>query len=409
MPRFRLAAVDGTHAIAPLSAPELSLAIACCRWPVTDASRQLVRELADKVGSWETFDLVLRRNRVTSLAHHALVDAGVDVPAPVGRELSRRAIENARRSLTMARESILLQRAFERAGLPVMVLKGTPIAVLAYGELGLKEALDVDLLTTPECVPQAAALLVELGYDNALAHLDPDQLEAYVRLSKETTFTHPGSRLMVDLHWGMIDSRYLLQGVGVAGPAQHVATPVGTLRTVADDELFAYLCLHGAVHNWSRLKWLADLGALLAPHDEPELRRLLDKARAYGAGRAASVALLLCHRLFGRPLSDEFLGTLRADRMNRLLERNVLGGLGYRSGTAEHAPYTAPWFRSMAAQFLLSGDPRHAIEQMRLFWTTPIDRLETPLPARLGFLYPVMRIPLWLTRKGKNMTRRLHG
>jgi len=393
--------------MSPPFSPELSLAIACCRWPITDASRQLVSGLAGQVGDWESFDHILRRNRISPLAHRALLEAGVAVPAPVGQDLSRRALAIARLSLAMARESILLQRAFEHAGFPVMILKGTPVAVLAYGELGLKESCDIDILTTPELVAQAAALLVGRGYRNCLAHLDPTQLDAYLRLTKEAPFTHPVSGITVDLHWGVTDNRHLLHGVGVRGPAQDVATPVGALRTIAHDELFAYLCLHGAVHNWSRLKWLADLGALLARHDEEELKRLYDKSHAYGAGRAAAVALLLCHGLLGRPLSEEFQGALRNDRVNRLLERSVLAGLSYRRGAAEHDQYTMPWLRTMMAQFVISKGSTHAIERARRMWTSPIDRRETPLPTRLDFLYPVIRVPLWLVRKGKNVTRRL--
>lgn len=397
------------HDISPAFTDELSLAIACCRWPITETSKQLVQDLADKVEDWGRFDLILKRNRITLLAHHALVEAGVEVPPPLGPDLARRARESARRSLTMARESLLLQQSFERAGLPVMVLKGIPVGILAYGKLGFKESCDVDILTSREAVPEAAALLVELGYRNSLAHLGPAQLDDYLRLSKETLFVHSTTRMQVDLHWGITDNRHLLQGVGVAGPAQEVATPVGTLRTIAGDELFSYLCLHGAVHNWGRLKWLADLGALLAPHDEAELRRLREKSRLYGADRAASVALLLLHRLLGRPLGEAFLRELRSDRMTRVLERNVLAGLGYASGTAEHVQYTAPWLRTMMAQFVLAKGSRHAVEHARLMWTSPIDRRETPLPAGLEFLYPVIRIPLWLARKGKSMTKRLQA
>jgi hypothetical protein len=387
----------------------LSLAVACCRWPVTDASKQTLRHLAQEVQDWERFDLILQRNRISLLAHRALTEAGVAVPGALGQELARRALAAARKALAMARESILLQEAFERAGLPVVSLKGVSLAVLAYGDLGRKESLDVDLLTTPESVAKAAAVLVERGYTDSLAHLEPAQLDAYLQLIKESAFTHPISGMMVDLHWSVTNNRRLLQGIDAQSPTQDVATPAGALRTLARDELFAYLCLHGAVHNWSRLKWLADLGALIAAYDEAELKRLRDKAHGYGARRAASVALLLCHRLFARPLSEEFLKVLRKDPMNRFLERNVLEGLAYRAGTREHLPYTAPWFRALMAQFVLSGGPIHALEHARLMWISPIDRRETPLPRSLEFLYPVIRLPLWLARRGKSVMRRAHG
>ena len=69
------------------------------------------------------------------------------------------------------------------------------------------------------------------------------------------------------------------------------------LRTLGEEDLFAYLCMHGALHWWNRLKWLADVNALLASTPEDGVERLVRAAEARGAGRAAAQALLLCQRL----------------------------------------------------------------------------------------------------------------
>ena len=63
----------------------------------------------------------------------------------------------------------------------------------------------------------------------------------------------------------------LLRQVGLGSPTQEVAVLDGSLRTLGDKELFAYLCVHGASHCWFRLKWLADLNAWLAAKHEHEL------------------------------------------------------------------------------------------------------------------------------------------
>lgn len=385
---------------------ELALAAACCRWPVDSRSEQEIRSAAGRVRDWECFDRVVRRNRISPLVHHALVRAQVDLPAAAERELARRARAAAAKSLAMARESLLLQREFERAGLPVMILKGVPLGLLAYGQLGMKESWDIDLLTSPEAALEGARLLVERGYRSAIGHLDPRQLDAYVRFDKEAEFFHPVSNLTVELHWRLVDHRSLLQGVGANGPAQDVATPAGTLRTLADEALFAYLCLHGTVHNWNRLKWLADLGAWLADRSDAELARLHASAQDHGAGRAASLALMLCRRLLGREFSAELLESLEQGRTVRALERGVLAGLAYRSGAGEHRQYTPPWLRATAARFFVAPGAAHAFEHARLVWNVPIDRVEARLPDRIAFLYPVLRIPLWLVRLGKRIGRR---
>jgi hypothetical protein len=389
----------------PLPA-ELSLAAACCRWPFQPESEEVVRNAARGVRDWERFDRVVRRNRISPLAHHALARAGVDFPTAIERELARRARAAASKALAMARESLLLQREFERAGLPVMIVKGAPLSLLAYGRLGMKESWDIDLLTTQDSALVAARLLVERGYCSAIGHLEPRQVDAYVRFDKEAEFRHPVSNLTVELHWRLVDHCSLLRGVDANGPAQGVASAAGTFRTLADEALFAYLCLHGTAHNWSRLKWLADLGAWLAGRSDAELTQFLATARNYGAGRAASLGLKLCRGLLGRQFSTDLLESLEHGRMIRALERGVLAGLSYRAGAGEHRQYTPPWLRATAARFFVAPGAAHAFEHARLLWNNPVDLVEARLPDRLAFLYPVLRIPFWLVRSSKRIALR---
>jgi hypothetical protein len=388
---------------------ELSLAAACCRWPV-DAGRQ--HAIVDRAGrsfDWERFEGIVSRNRVGSLVHHALGQTGISPSEPVAERLSRHAQSAARRSLQMTRESLRLQRAFEAQGLPLLVVKGAPLAILAYGELGLKESSDIDLLVSPDAVPTAKRLLGELGYESELDHLAPRQFGEVVRHSKELAFVHRESRILTELHWDLVDNRRLLRGVGVDGPTQVVGVKGGALRTLAVEELFAYLCVHGGAHNWARLKWLADVGAFVGRRSPAEIEQLFASATHYGAGRPASVALMLCGQLFGLEWPDTLARTIQRDGIARALVANTLAGLEFRGGTVEHRRYVTPKLRAMAAQFLLVPGASHAFEQVRVMWNSPTDRALVQLPGRLGVLYHVLRVPLWLVRAGGRAWDRLRA
>lgn len=112
----------------------------------------------------------------------------------------------------------------------------------------------------------------------------------------------------------------LLPGLGMRSPRQDVRIgPSLTLPTLALDELVSYLCAHGASSAWFRLKWIADLAALLAPFDSGEIDRLYARTQALGAGRAADVGFILCHDLFGTDVDSRLLERLRAGAANRTL------------------------------------------------------------------------------------------
>ena len=170
------------------------------------------------------------------------------------------------------------------------------------------------------------------------------------------------------------------------------------LRTLGEEDLFAYLCMHGAFHWWNRLKWLADLNALLASTPEDGVERLVRGAEARGAGRAAAQALLLCRRLLGTPLPARLMATLGKSATVRWLEATALKAM--TTGQGEHDPHDVRFgtSRGSLSTFLLSRSWRYRLAELNIHLTNQTDILTVPLPKRLRFMYPLLRLPLWICR-----------
>src|SRR5579859_592366 len=297
----------------PLTA-EFALAAACCRAagvPRDEAVRAAARGV-----DWRRFEQAAARHRIEGLAHAALAAAGVAPWPATAAALRTAAGEIARAGLENAAETARLQDLFDRSGIANLVLKGATLDILAWGRIGLKRSWDIDLLVDPADAGRARAILEGDGYGLVTpADGTTDAFATWVALSKEAVLRHPGRSGVVELHWRLADVATLLEGVSVSSRAQNVPlSPALSLRTLADDELFAYLCVHGASHAWSRLKWLADLAALLARRDGDERERLYRRAAELRAGRCPATALLLCERLLGVPLPDGCAAAIRADR-----------------------------------------------------------------------------------------------
>lgn len=386
---------------------ELAFAMACCRWPRSETGDAAVRAAATAGIDWERFAGIVARNRISALAKDALDRAGVVPPGPVAAQLAQGQSNAAFTSLALGRESIRLQRAFDAAGLPALIVKGAPMAMLAYGDLGRKESWDIDLLTDPCSVPAARRLLESLGYAISIpAGLDDAQFARFVPHAKEAAFLNSETGITMELHWRLVDNELLLAGVGPASETQSVWLGAGSVRTLADAPLFAYLCVHGAAHNWGRLKWLADIGAFLGNRSAREVERLHDVACGYGAERPVRLALLLCHRMLGLPLSPDLEKCLRHDRIVGALAHNALAGLEYGDARGEHVAYTQVWLRTRFGYFFLGRGARHVVRELRNLWTAPVDRTHIALPQLLGFLYHVVRIPSWLLRTGARLARK---
>jgi hypothetical protein len=385
---------------AALASPEFLLVAAGCCWPPSQSRDAAVRAAAARVGDWNAVLMTAQRQRVAGLVYDALMAAGVQLAAAAAAEFARRAQAISRKNLLLAGETCRLQKLLDAAEIPSVALKGVALAQLAYGSLKVKHTHDIDLLIPPDRAVAAMALLERDGYALSFPadHLDETQRRAVVRYSREVAFIHPGSGVFTELQWRVADNPELLKEVHAGSPTQDVVVADGlSVRTLARDDLFAYLCVHGAHHAWSRLKWLADLNAYIATTGT-DVVHLHRHAQAKGAGFCSGQALLLCRRLFALPLPDalasELQGTARVRRLcafaaKAIAERSRGDGGG-------DAPSAA---RSFWTQFLLGQGSAFLAGQCRTAAVGIIDVISLPLPPYLQFLYPLLRLPLWLWRR----------
>jgi len=307
------------------SSPEFELLVACCRWPPSAGGDKRVRAAAAGV-DWQAVLAAAARHRVEGFVHHALRRAGVAPPAAAAERLAAAASGIARENLFYAAESLRLSDRFSNAGLPHLFVKGVTLNVLAYNTLALKRSCDIDLLVAPEDYEAACAALAEAGYlCFHPAGADLPAIMRYAAANKDSAWRSADGRIKVELHQRLCVNPMLLPAIGARSPSLAVEIAPGvSLPTLARDELCAYLCVHGALTAWSRLKWLADLAALIACEDEAGVERLYRRAAELAPGRAAAQALLLAERLFGTRLSASLAAELRAARANRFLEHEAL-------------------------------------------------------------------------------------
>jgi hypothetical protein len=337
---------------------EFALAVACCRWTYSGQGADEVRMLAE-AADWGNFLQTCRRHRVQGLAWHALSGLGVALPAPVHIALAGDARAVADQGLRAARESARLCDAFRAAGIPLLFLKGLTLGKLAYGNPFLKMGWDIDILVLSDDVVSAALLLATLDYELKMPR-NAALLPRWHRFRNQSLW-RLSDEASVELHSRVTDLPGMLPTISASSPLQMVAVaPRVELPTLREEELFAYLCVHGGWSAWFRLKWITDLAALLHRSDAQEIAALYNRSQELGASRTASQALLLAGMLYGIPLSNDL-----ADRLNTPLNhwltraalRRMLGG-----EPTEQPLGTLPIHLS---HFFLKGGFRYKLAELR--------------------------------------------
>jgi hypothetical protein len=121
-----------------------------------------------------------------------------------------------------------------------------------------------------------------------------------------------------------------------------------------------------------------------------------------GAGLCAGQALLLCNRLFDLNLPTALADEIQASERLRRLAAIAVKTMADEYAEGEAARGFVSTTRVMLAQFLLGKGWAFFAAQCRMESVRLLDVVDLPLPPALQFLYPFLRLPLWLWRRAKS-------
>jgi hypothetical protein len=205
--------------------------------------------------------------------------------------------------------------------------------------------------------------------------------------------------IAVELHMDLVDNSQLLSSVGMSSPRQMV--PHGdalTLPTLATEELFSYLCVHGTVHLWRRLKWLADVAAFIETNGL-DCDQLYRSSLKLDAGRCGAVTLLLCNRFFGTALPRRLIAELRTDQAVAVLERGTIAAMALCETRAEDAEGAWEVLSQMALRFLAKPGLRHSIAELRYRLFFPYSAQHSAVWPSLWPIVTLLQLPRFVLKR----------
>lgn len=265
-----------------------------------DAARMISNALP-----WDAVLKLAAYHGVVPLLHKNLKPVFPQLPPGTGEELRRLFLLNARRMLLFTAEIHRIAKAFHDHGIPCIFFKGPVLASLLYGDITLRQSVDIDLLTFPQYYRQATQTMAGLGYvDNRESTLSGRLKAWFPGLMRDLSYFQARKRMMAELHFRLLPG-YLLsiqQETSTFYRFTEIEFYGIKVLTLAAAELLFYLCLHGSIHQFDQLIWLADLGHLMSQFDEVAFETLFLKAREMNLERPLVQALLLLKHFYRRPM-----------------------------------------------------------------------------------------------------------
>lgn len=327
------------------------------------------------------------------LAIRGLVSAGV-TPPPELKALSQ---ANTLGTLGSIVETKRLLNALQHINIEAIVLKGPVLSQLLFDNPTLRQSKDIDLLVTWEDFERAIECLEVEGYHlrQGRPPFGSPRVDIWRRGAKDVTMMHARLGHLIELHHRLLLPDTFIPTLGV-GDAVDSAT-IGELqfRTFRAPDLFAYLAAHGTSSLWHRLKWLADIRAMLAESSAQELTEFLDGCRIHGVERSGALAMLLCHRLWGQQLPARMPALLAENNWLKILEKQSLHMM---LAVDVRLPF-AGRMKQLSAGFVLrdGGAFKCSVVATHVYHQSLVSRL--PLPRVLRFLYGPARLLDWLAKR----------
>ena len=262
------------------------------------------------------------------------------VPPEICQRLRDRQRAQVIFTLSMTAELFRLRDRFAAAGIDVLLTKGPVLAMRCYGDPGLRQYCDLDLIVRGRDIARSTEEMIALGYEPKvpLAAIRAQKLpgeyvfagrdaKLLVEFHTENTFRYYPRPLSVDR---LFERQELVQVDGHGVPS---------LST--EDELLL-ICIHGAKHFWERVMWIADVAALVT-HQSIDWDRGTAAAREVSAERMLRLGLLLASNVLGVRLPAEVAADVGSDTaavraVQRIVKRLPLAG-SHPLGLLERAAF----------------------------------------------------------------------
>jgi hypothetical protein len=309
------------------------------------------------------------------------------IPAEVSKRLREETIANTRSNLALTKELFNLLDLFEAHSISTIPYKGPVLAAFAYGDIALRQFVDLDLIVRKRDVLRVKELLVTRGWRPEF-ELNDAQEAAFLDHYYDYGFTNERG-LLIEIHWELTEGFFSIP-IDVDGlwkRLKEIEIARRRIMTLSPEDSLLIVCVHSSKHLWSRLGWISDVARLIATNEDLNWRQVSDHAAELGATRMFYLGLLLANQLLGATLPEQISRDINSDPTSSALAAEIIKRLFEKRSTSPGILETAKLHVRMRER---AADRARYCSRL-LLNTTVGDWTSIKIPRPLFFLYYLVR------------------
>ncbi len=280
--------------------------------------------------NWQFIFRVAGRNGILPLVGTNLLKICPELlSTEIRSELTTFLRDHIRNNLLLTHKVIEISDILKSTGIPMLPIKGPSLAIQAYGDIALRQYVDLDLVVQPRHFDQAVRVLQSHGY---IPHHETTWLRrkvGYFTRTKDLGLVSEDRKVRIELHWKLSGSHFAMPvEIGKLWGRLSTANIGGKdLLSLGFNDLFVYLCLHGSRHGWEKFLWVCDINELIrkaeGARETVDWLELRQHARDHGCEKALELGLFLIYIFFDRRVKHPDIDRI----MNDPAYKNIAAGV----------------------------------------------------------------------------------
>ncbi len=215
------------------------------------------------------------------------------------------------RNQMMLRKAQTVSACLSRLEIPVLLIKGLPLSLTTYRDIGARPMWDFDVVVPPGRRQEAADALAGLGWTN-------NEICMPGLAARHSHDLYDGLGNSLDLHWFCLatsrwpgaDDDFWSRSVPISLGDTGILSRPELIQTLCPEHHLVHVCLHGTRYSVEQdLGWVCDAFLILKNH-QINFDLVLESARQHRAIFALRLMLSYLHQQLDAPIPEAFLQQL---------------------------------------------------------------------------------------------------
>ncbi|MGB7414816.1 MAG: nucleotidyltransferase family protein [Thermosynechococcaceae cyanobacterium] len=285
------------------SAPEIELLLCCARTHLEHEVLRDIDSLLNQDLDWSAFAQLAAQQGILPLVGKNLQRLkSTVIPEQILNYFKSYSYQVAIQNTVFAKELFKVVEVLQKNKIPVLSFKGPALATSAYGNLGIRQFCDLDILVDPKNFLVSFDTLVSQGYQPTYQwdFLNQD-FEISLRGSK-SEYTLANEVVCVDLHQHLTVERFLSSKFcfeELWERRQPISICGCQVDGFGDEDTLLYLCIHGSKDCWKNLKLICDVSEFICSHPHLNWESVLRRSEQMNCLRMLLLGLCLSQSILG--------------------------------------------------------------------------------------------------------------